>query len=267
MPSYILLADDATYATRLASLNSLLGYPKAGTPYYTKKLTNGTLRAMEINDDDADNASVEAIFTGSEWLTKTSTFPTGYTRTEPDDEDIVSSVERLVVCHGDSITYGSGSTDRHWYSWPSVLSRALGMIPGKDKLINKGTASHQTSDLISENGDIGALYDAAPSGADKIYVVMIGTNDLAGSTATEIKDDIVTIINNAETKGWTAYVCGITNRTTFTTERNAANAELVTEFGSQLIRTDQLVLDVPDGVHPSNSGHDLIARLVADAIR
>ena len=185
-----------------------------------------------------------------------------------------------VACVGDSITYGDQLTDRDTQAYPVVLQR---LAPERYLTgnfgVNGATALHNSYLAWTDTPACRAAQDFAPD----IVVIMLGINDLSyPDHAASYADDLLAL-----TRLWQAqpipprpFFCTLTplapaflqgkaNRTI----RNVMNPAIRTvaaQAGAGVIDIsanfpNRLAL-LPDGVHPSAQGAELIARTVLAAL-
>ena len=185
-----------------------------------------------------------------------------------------------VACVGDSITYGDQLTDRDTQAYPVVLQR---LAPERYLTgnfgVNGATALHNSYLAWTDTPACRAAQDFAPD----IVVIMLGINDLSyPDHAASYADDLLAL-----TRLWQAqpipprlFLCTLTplapaflqgkaNRTI----RNVMNPAIRTvaaQAGAGVIDIsanfpNRLAL-LPDGVHPSAQGAELIARTVLAAL-
>jgi acyl-CoA thioesterase-1 len=187
---------------------------------------------------------------------------------------------KLVACVGDSITYGSGISDRQNDSYPAQLSRMLQKFDNQWQAQNFGVSGA----TLLRNGDLpyvrqSAYNQALAAGPDAV-IIMLGTND-SKSWNWVYKDDFVSdyilLIDvfaelPSKPKIW---ICkpvpafsdnfGITNAVIKDEIIPMIDqiAELrdveVIDLYTAMINTSSMF---PDGIHPNADG----ARLMAEAI-
>lgn len=269
---WVLLADEATFLARKSSAQALLGTPSisGGTLRSVIKWSSGTLRAIEFNAGDW--STISSVFTGAEQATRTATQPGSYTAEtiDPDEIALETGKERyVVVCHGDSITYGTGSSFRAYYAWPPQLGRRLDNLTARDIVINKGSPGSGMVTLLSEGtSTVDPILADIPAGATSILCFMGGTNDVASRTPAAISADIETYRAARVSAGWDyILIGGITERSTYQSTVDDTNTLLLATYGSALVRTDLLDLNIPDGVHPDDLDASMIAQKYEEAIK
>lgn len=116
-------------------------------------------------------------------LTDVPTEPVTEPATDPVTEPVTEEPARVlnVVCVGDSITEGVGSSNKSAYSYPSQLQKLLG---DGYKVVNcgksKATALGSYSKYWNTNGiyyNTTTQYKAALAASPDIVLIMLGTND------------------------------------------------------------------------------------------
>lgn len=184
---------------------------------------------------------------------------------------------RRVACVGDSITYGSGTTNRRVNSYPAQLGKLLGTSwqvgnfgVGGATLLNRGDKPYQKQKAMN----------AALAFHPQAVVIMLGTNDTKPQNwkyVKEFPDDYRQLIDRfaALPEKPTIFLCipppvpkqgnyGI-NEAGIEAEkplirRIAADAHVeVIDMYTPLKDSPQLL---PDNVHPNNQGAAVMARTV-----
>lgn len=185
-----------------------------------------------------------------------------------------------IACVGDSITYGDKLSDRAAQSYPAVLERlSQGRFTVGNFGVNGTTASkHPVRDWTQTDACREAL-----AFAPAIVVIMLGINDLAFSAPyarypADLRDLVVRF--QALASAPRVYLCTLTPIAP--EEQQAYANQLIRETMIPAIRavaaeTGAPIIDVagafpnriellPDGLHPSPAGAELIARTVLAAI-
>lgn len=185
-----------------------------------------------------------------------------------------------VACVGDSITHGDQLTDRDTQAYPAVLQR---LAPERYLTgnfgVNGATALHNSYLAWTDTPACRAAQDFVPD----IVVIMLGINDLSyPDHAASYADDLLAL-----TRLWQAqpipprlFLCTLTplapaflqgkaNRT-IRNVMNPAIRAVAAQAGAGVIDIsanfpNRLAL-LPDGVHPSAQGAELIARTVLAAL-
>ncbi|MGD9782197.1 MAG: GDSL-type esterase/lipase family protein [Kiritimatiellia bacterium] len=187
---------------------------------------------------------------------------------------------RRVACIGDSITYGDKIPDRDARSYPAVLQRlSQGRFEVGNFGVNGATALRIPFRSWSDSRACREAIDFAPD----VAVVMLGINDLAyaGPAAgySAALRDVVVRFQNLPSRP-RLYLCTLTpiapeeqqrdaNRA-IRDEMNPAIRAVAAETGAGLVDVsaafpNRLEL-LPDGLHPSPEGAELIARTVFAAL-
>ncbi len=187
---------------------------------------------------------------------------------------------RRVACLGDSITFGDQIPDRATQSYPAVLERlSNGRFITGNFGVNGATALNGTGRAWTTTF---ACRDALAFRPD-LVVLMLGINDLAFPDAySRYPADLRTIVTRFQSlpSAPRVFLCTLTpiapeerqtyaNRTIRDTMNPAIRA-VATETGAALIDLSAVYpnrLDLlPDGLHPSPAGAELIARTVLAAL-
>lgn len=192
----------------------------------------------------------------------------------------LAQTPRRVACVGDSITYGDKLSDRGVQSYPAVLERlARGRFAVGNFGVNGATALQTTGRAWT---DTAACRDALAFAPD-LVVVMLGINDLAfPDCAARFAADLRAIVARfqALSPSPRVYLCTLTPIAP--EERQAHANRDIRDIMNPSIRAvaadvGATVVDVaaafpkreellPDGLHPSPEGAELIARAVLAAL-
>ena len=185
-----------------------------------------------------------------------------------------------VACVGDSITYGDRLSDRETQSYPAVLERlSQGRFAVGNFGVNGATALQGTGRAWS---DTSAGRDALAFSPD-LVVVMLGINDLAfPDRYARYPADLRGIVQRFQALPSAPRVFLCTLTPIAPVDRQAPANQAIRETMNPAVRavaaeTGAAVIDIaaaypnrldllPDGLHPSPAGAELIARAVRDAL-
>jgi acyl-CoA thioesterase-1 len=188
---------------------------------------------------------------------------------------------KLVACVGDSITYGSGITDRNYNSYPAQLGRMLQKFDNQWRAQNFGVSGA----TLLRNGDLPyvqqSAYNQVLAAEPDAVIIKLGTNDSKPQNWIH-KDDFVSdyifLIDSfaelpSKPKIWICYpVPAFSDNFGIT---NTIIKDEVIPFIDQIARLrDVHVIDLytalsdaaalfPDGIHPNAEGAGLIAQAIA----
>ncbi|MBN1804158.1 MAG: hypothetical protein JW837_02795 [Sedimentisphaerales bacterium] len=188
---------------------------------------------------------------------------------------------KLVACVGDSITYGSGISNRNYDSYPAQLGRMLQKFGGPWETRNFGVSGA----TLLRNGDLPyvqqSAYSQALTAEPEAVIIMLGTND-SKSWNWAYKDEYVSdylflIDSFAQLPGRPViWICKPVPA--FNDNFGITDAVIKDEIIPMIDRIAQLrdveVLDLytalsdagdlfPDGIHPNAEGAKLMAEAIA----
>jgi lysophospholipase L1-like esterase len=187
----------------------------------------------------------------------------------------------VIVCDGNSLTAGTGSTGGNTY--PAQLAALLGA--GYATPVNKGVSGKFIGQLNTDKdrtwGEIDALWDTNSS--QNIIIYLEGINDVnngaSGENSYQRHKDYGL---RRKYKGWQVIVCTCPPATSATGVKETARDNLNTllrnnwaDFADALVDLDlDPAFDDPtdltyydaDGIHLNNTGYGVVAALVQDAI-
>lgn len=184
---------------------------------------------------------------------------------------------RLVVCDGDSITNGIGSSDSR-YAYPVQMRPE---ISGRYYHLNLGVAGYTLTNLIAQIANRTAL--AAGYAFDSVYVGWACTNDINdGHSLSSIQTNMLTWINDIRAGGY-KYVVIVPPlpRTDISAGKEAVRKTVVdwmrsnwSTFADEFadVTNNWLMADpanttyYADGIHPTDIGHALNAACIAQAV-
>ena len=185
-----------------------------------------------------------------------------------------------VACVGDSITFGDQIPKRDTQSYPAVLQRlSAGRYVTGNFGVNGATALQGTGRCWLDTGAGRKALDFAP---DRV-VIMLGINDLAfPESQPRYPDDLHEVVARFQKipSAPRVYLCTLTpiappesqaqvNRT-IQEQMNPAIRSVAAETGAQIIDLSAVYPNrlelLPDGLHPSPAGAELIARTVLAAL-
>ena len=204
----------------------------------------------------------------------------------------VDKNKTLIVCAGDSITFGYGVWDtRKVDAFPYILERLL----GKDKyqVINIGLCGR----CVLNNGEEPfmeepAYYESLKLNAD-IYTILLGTNDAieynwegAGEDGINFKNDLIKIVNsyknlpshpkiflltppeaiNLDHSDSIEQLCGILDNHVRKLVKEVAE-ELDVYFVDLYPDTKGHSEYLLDSVHPNKEGNEVIAKIISEKIK
>jgi lysophospholipase L1-like esterase len=191
-----------------------------------------------------------------------------------------TATDTLVLCDGDSLTFGTGATD----SYPTQLQDIL----GDDYDVNNQGVGGQTLTQMEADG-AADLDPRVVSSRTCILCAWGGTNDIfLGDSAAVAYADYVTYCTNRRAAGWTVIAFTITPRSdagvpgTFEASRQTFNtnvrshwheyADVVVDLAGHTTIGDSgdeanATYYSTDLVHMTDAGYTIVANLVANAIR
>lgn len=180
----------------------------------------------------------------------------------------------IVYCDGDSITFGTQSTNEVDWSYPAQMARLFAAPP---KIWNGGSGGDTIQANASAVQPIGHL--GAWSYTKKTICFLYGTNDIsAGRTEAQIEADIDSYISAVHADDSTVHIVGMTilPRDPFNATQDALVATIndhilnTAAFDSTLdIASDPRLDDATDttyfdadGIHLNDAGYAVMAELV-----
>lgn len=166
---------------------------------------------------------------------------------------------REIICFGDSITKGMGSTEGNDY--PSVLSRMLGM-----PVINAGVIANTTRDALER------IEDDVLSRDPRMVIVELSINDLlCGISMKEIFDNLDKTVRMIQEKGAIAVLVHIDvdyledeYLGVFRKIAEERKALLIPNIMKGILTNPSLM---SDEVHPNDEGYRMIAERVYKVIK
>jgi len=188
---------------------------------------------------------------------------------------------KLVACVGDSITYGSGISNRNYNSYPAQLGRMLQKFDNQWQVQNFGVSGA----TLLRNGDkpyvLESSYSQALAAEPDAVIIKLGTNDSKPHNWA-LKDDFISdylfLIDSfvelpSKPKIWICYPVPafIDN---FSISESVIKNEII-PFVDQIAQLrDVIVIDLytalsdsadlfPDGIHPNAEGAKLMAEAIA----
>ena len=202
MAKYLPLANLSAFNSRMADIETLLGLPsEAGkTARYSVPWKNGS-NAYLLEMDDSDYAAISSILTADE-IASVITSTTGYILQAVSPTEILRTVKYLIVCDGDSLTYG-GTASNPYYKYPAQLGRLLGANLTEWCILNFGVAGQRLDQMEADAASqIDSLIAAAPASAVKILIGWGGQNDLGQTSLATAKARAATYFTNRVAAGW-----------------------------------------------------------------
>ena len=191
-----------------------------------------------------------------------------------------ASTPLRLACVGDSITYGDKLADRETQSYPAVLAQLSGgrFITGNFG-VNGATALQGTGRAWT---DTAACRDALAFAPD-VVVVMLGINDLAfPDSYSRYPADLETLVRRFQAlpsapRVWLCTLTPIAPAQEQAPANRAIREILVPAIRAVAGRTGAGLIDIasaypnrldllPDGLHPTSAGAELIARTVLAAV-
>lgn len=192
--------------------------------------------------------------------------------------------KKLIICDGDSLTSGTGSTGGNTY--PNQLITLLGS--SNYEVINDGTGGHKITDLLSGASTIDE-YITTIARPKNYYIGWAGTNDIytSGTDAAVCYSNYVSLLSGRRSSGTKVIACTLLPRTNTSTpsyqehQRQQLNAmirqnwysfaDALADFGNDPIiglagsEMDTAYYDT-DRVHMTNSGYAIIASIAKTAL-
>lgn len=188
-----------------------------------------------------------------------------------------------VVCFGDSLTFGYGVSKE--YRWTEIVRKELNI-----QLINRGFSGDTTAGMLSRS-----YKDVAKNKPD-IVIIMGGTNDfISGRSEERVEENISSLCSEAiansiipiiaiqplteegmANKFWTSEVnyskvnnCirdyreWVINNETYTNIKYIDIYKTIEELCNTHTKEEYYI----DGIHLTEKGHNVIAKLVIDKLR
>jgi lysophospholipase L1-like esterase len=184
-----------------------------------------------------------------------------------------------VACVGDSITYGSGITDREQNSYPAQLGRLLGQKwevrnfgVGGATLLKQGDKPYWDQDA----------YRQCLAFVPDVVIIKLGTNDTKPQNwafKEEFITDYVALVNSFKALGSRIWIC--LPVPAFPERWGISDAVIRTETIPMIreiaLRTETPVIDLyqalegradlfPDQIHPNAQGAGIMARTIYTAL-
>ena len=195
-----------------------------------------------------------------------------------------SAQAKLVACIGDSITYGSGISDRTYNSYPAQLGRMLKEFDNQWETYNYGVSGT----ILLRNGDRPYVqqnaYTQALAANPDVVIIKLGTNDSKPQNwvyKDEFISDYLYLIDSfaqlsSNPEIWICKPVPVYSELGGITDIIVQNevVPLIDEIAQQ---RDVQVIDLytalsgvsdlfPDGVHPNAEGAGLIAEAIVQAL-
>lgn len=188
-----------------------------------------------------------------------------------------------VACIGDSITEGSGSSDRKTASYPAILAKLLG---DGYEVGNFGRSGR----TLLKNGDFPywneALFQESQEFLPDIVVIKLGTNDTKPQNwdkyGVEFEGDLrelVEVYRNLPSQP-KVYLCypAWAERVNFSIRPDVLVSQVIPAIDKVAREMNVSVIDLqttlygmphllPDGIHPNDLGYILVAKDVYDRIK
>ena len=191
-----------------------------------------------------------------------------------------------VACVGDSITYGSGSSNRDTTSYPPQLQEMLGdSYDVRNFGIGGATLMNNTDKPYTAQPEYQASLDFQPD----IVIIMLGTNDSKPKNSDRIaaayKDDFLALIESYQNLSSNPKIYIATSPYVMGHRDNPGSNDIISEVVAEEIvplqkelaqETGLECIDIhaatyqqsifPDDVHPNDEGYRLIAGAFYDAL-
>ncbi len=188
-----------------------------------------------------------------------------------------------VACIGDSITEGSGSSDRATASYPAILQKLL----GEGYEVGNFGRSGRT---LLKNGDFSywddPRFEASKAFAPDIVVIKLGTNDTKPQNwekyGVEFEGDLRALVEvyrglPSQPKIYLCYPVWA-ERVNFSIRPEVLTAQVIPTIDRVARELHLSVIDLqttlygmphllPDGIHPNDLGYILVAKAVYDRIK
>ncbi len=175
----------------------------------------------------------------------------------------------LVVFLGDSLTAGLGLAEDQ--AWPAHVAAALAAEGHPIRMVNAGVSGDTTAGGLTR---LGWLLKQHPD----VVVVELGGNDgLRGAPLAEIEDNLRQIIERIRASGARVLLCGMRIPTNYGPEYTAAFFALYAKLARELhVEEVPFLLEgvgghpeltLPDGLHPTAAGHEIVAKTVLPYLR
>lgn len=174
--------------------------------------------------------------------------------------------EKVIFCLGDSLTAGYHIPSKS--AWPNLVEEGLKSEKNSVKVINGGVSGSTTA------SGMGRLnWHMKAKGAPDILVLALGANDgLRGQKTESMKSNLSSIIQKAKKAGSHVLLAGMkmppnygkdyTNRfeKVFTDLAKEEDVSLIPFLLEGVAAVPKL--NLPDGIHPNEDGHRVMADLV-----
>lgn len=275
------------FTDKVLAIETLLGIPSdsSSTIRLCQAYKNGSNNYL-IPIKESDWALVQTILTAGE-ISSVLSSPVGYTIQAVDANEVVRTVSELIVCDGDSLTYG-GTAGLICNRYPNQLGKLLG---GDGKLaslkvLNFGVSGQTLANMQSDaTSQIDSLLTKGDVNCKRILLSWGGINDLAASGLSTAIANWQAYNAARKLAGWTV----VTFTTNFVSSGHATiTPQMVTDF-NQHIRANYTtvahhladIASLPafsdasqvttsvyyaDTVHPNASGYSLIANYLKPII-
>lgn len=192
---------------------------------------------------------------------------------------VARTANTAVIFEGDSITYGTQSTDSITMSYPAQLSRLGSSHP---KIWNGGSGGDTALNNVTA-GATKTVLTAFAGYTNRLVVYWLGTNDIAnGRSAVQIEADIDSYIAAVRAHDAGAIIIGntILPRDPFNASQDTIIAEVNTYIknsadfdftidvaaDSRLDDSTDLTYYDADTIHLNDTGYGIVAELVRNAI-
>ena len=188
-----------------------------------------------------------------------------------------------IVVHGNSIVDGTNSTDHDTLSWAPLMAAQLAAdLPSHNITVTRrGTGGIQTHSLTAEFNTVVEVLKV-PGARNVVVMFEIGNSLLAGRSEAQVKTDVIAYKTAAVALGWEVGICTAPPRRVLggwtagmQTALQNINADIIANtstYGTFLVNTGPacanndgtwLASSLPDGTHPDDPGHALIADMAA----
>ena len=101
------------------------------------------------------------------------------------------ALARLVACVGDSITYGTGISNRNYNSYPAQLAGFLQEVDNKWETQNFGVSGATLLKKTNKPYVEESLYKRALASEPEVVIVQLGSNDSAHVSISQIEQDFI----------------------------------------------------------------------------
>lgn len=185
--------------------------------------------------------------------------------------------EGVLVCDGDSLTQGIGST----YNYPMQLDSSLAEAHHRFTVVNAGVGGRKVRDMMaSAEANVDSRFKG---GSLNILIFWGGSNDIAIDMANgdSTYQRILNYLSDRRSRGWKIIVLTITRRSDFSgikeAARQSANQKILANCNSIAdacvdVASERALMNPADnryfrdGVHLTDEGYKVVAEAVKPVV-